>query len=54
MVSARSVNSWRVMPFTNTMGRNTQTVVRVEAVRDNVTSFVPSTQAVMRSQPSPA
>ena len=32
MVRARSVNSWRVMPSTNTMGRNTHTVVRVEEV----------------------
>lgn len=35
-------------------GRNTATVVRVEAVSESVTSFVPSTQLVMRSCPSDA
>ena len=32
IVSARSVKSCLVMPSTNTMGRNTHTVVSVEAV----------------------
>ena len=34
-MSAISVNSSFVMPWMNTMGRNTQTVVRVEAVMDS-------------------
>ena len=45
MVSARSVNSCLVIPVTNTMGRNTQTVVRVEAVTAPATCLAPETAA---------
>ena len=45
MVSARSVNSWRVMPSTKTMGRNTQTVVKVDAVMAPTTCPAPETAA---------
>ena len=45
MVRARSVKSCFVMPSTNTMGRNTHTVVRVEAVMAPATCFVPATAA---------
>lgn len=45
MVRARSVNSCLVMPSTNTMGRNTHTVVRVEAVMAPTTCAAPDTAA---------
>ena len=45
MVSARSVNSCFVMPSTNTMGKNTHTVVRVEAVMAPSTCPAPATAA---------
>ena len=45
MVRARSVNSCRVMPSTNTMGRNTHTVVRVEEVTAPATWPAPATAA---------
>ena len=45
MVKARSVNSCLVMPSTNTMGRNTHTVVSVEAVMAPTTCAAPDTAA---------
>ena len=45
MVKARSVNSCLVIPSTNTMGRNTHTVVRVEAVIAPTTCAAPDTAA---------
>ena len=45
MVRARSVNSCLVMPSTNTMGRNTHTVVKVEAVMAPSTWPAPATAA---------
>ena len=45
MVSARSVKSCFVMPSTNTMGKNTHTVVRVEAVMAPSTCPAPATAA---------
>ena len=51
MVSARSVNSWRVRPSTNTMGANTHTVVSVEAVTAPSTCPAPDTAAWMMVAP---
>ena len=45
MVRARSVNSWRVSPSTNTMGANTQTVVSVDAATAPSTCCAPDTAA---------
>ena len=47
MVRARSVNSSRVRPSTNTMGANTHTVVRVEAVTAPSTWPAPDTAAAI-------
>ena len=51
MVRARSVNSCLVMPSTNTMGRNTHTVVRVEAVMAPSPCRAPDTAAWMTVAP---
>ena len=45
MVRARSVNSSRVRPSTNTMGANTHTVVRVLATMAPSTCCAPDTAA---------
>ena len=54
MVRQKSLKICPAMPPVRPSGRNTATVVRVEAVSESVTSFVPSTQLVMRSCPSDA
>lgn len=53
MVRPMSTNSWRVMPLVNTMGRNTHTVVRVEAAMAPATCFAPFTAALAAGMPSP-
>ena len=52
MVRAMSVNSCLVTPSTNTMGRNTHTVVRVEAMMAPVTCTAPWTEALAAGIPS--
>lgn len=47
MVRARSVNSCFVRPSTNTIGANTHTVVRVDAVTAPSTCPAPDTAAWM-------
>ena len=54
MVRQKSLNSMPAMPPVRPRGRNTATVVRVEAVRERKTSLVPSTQDSMRLCPSAA
>ena len=54
MVRQKSLKIWPAMPPVRPSGRKTATVVSVEAVSESVTSFVPSTQLVMRSCPSDA
>ena len=54
MVRQKSSKSIPAMPPVSPRGRNTATVVRVEAMTEVVTSLVPSTQAVIRSWPSAA
>ena len=51
-VRAMSPKTWPATPSTKTMGRNTATVVRVEAPTAMPTSCVPRTTAVRRSSPS--
>ena len=53
MVRAMSVSSSRVRPLVNTMGRNTQMVVMVEAVTALVTCFAPCTAARAAGTPRP-
>ena len=50
-VSAWSLNNWPPTPSTNTIGRNTATVVSVEATTAPCTSLVPSTAAWYRPFP---
>ena len=50
-VSANSLNNWAVIPWTNTIGKNTATVVRVDAVTAKATSFAPVTAAVIGCSP---
>ena len=52
MVRQKSSKSIPAMPPVRPRGRKTATVVRVEAVREVKTSFVPSTQDSMRLWPS--
>ena len=52
MVSAISTKSWRVMPCTNTIGRNTQTVVSVDAVIAPATCEAPAIAARKTETPS--
>ena len=52
MVIQNSLNIMPVMPPDRPMGRNTATVVRVEAVTEVTTSFVPLVQDSQRSYPS--
>ena len=52
MVRQKSSKSMPAMPPVRARGRKTATVVRVEAVREMVTSLVPLTQASIRSWPS--
>ena len=47
-----SVNSSREMPWVNTMGRNTQMVVRVLAAMAPATSLAPCTAARATDTPS--
>ena len=47
-----STKSCFVIPSTNTIGRNTQTVVNVEAIIAPATCFAPSIAAVLESTPS--
>ena len=54
MVRQKSLKIIPARPPVRPRGRNTATVVRVEAVRESMTSRVPSTQEVIRSWPSPA
>ena len=54
MVRQKSRNIMPASPLTIPRGTNTARVVSVEASTEVVTSFVPSTQALMRSWPSPA
>ena len=49
IVIQNSRNSMPVMPPDRPIGRNTATVVSVDAVTDKTTSFVPSTQESQRS-----
>ncbi len=51
-VSASSLNIIPARPPTKAMGKNTATVVRVEAVMAMATSSVPRRAAVRRSAPS--
>ncbi len=51
-VSARSRKIWPAMPSTNTMGKNTATVVRVEATTALDTSRVPRSAASLIPSPS--
>ena len=46
-----SVKSCRVSPSTNTIGRNTQTVVSVEEVMAAATCFAPETAACTADAP---
>ena len=48
---AKSPKIWPATPSTNTMGKNTATVVKVEAVTACATSRVPDTAANRRSEP---
>jgi hypothetical protein len=50
-VSAWSRKSWPATPSTNTIGRKTETVVRVEAVTAMATSREPLAAASKRSSP---
>ena len=52
MVSPMSTNSCLVIPSVNTMGRNTQTVVRVDAAMAPATSLAPSMAASFTEYPS--
>ena len=52
MVSAISLKSCLVRPSTNTMGANTQTVVRVDEMIAAPTSFAPATAARLGSIPA--
>ena len=52
MVRPMSVNSSRESPCVNTMGRNTQMVVSVEAKMAPATWFAPSTAALAAGTPS--
>ena len=54
MVRQKSRNIWPAMPPESPRGTNTARVVRVEAMTEDVTSLVPSTQALIRSWPSRA
>ena len=49
---AMSEKSWRVTPSTKTMGRNTHTVVKVEAMMAPVTCTAPCTEALAEDMPS--
>jgi len=51
MVSAWSLNNWPATPSTKTSGRNTATVVSVDAVTAMLTSFVPRYTASASSSP---
>ena len=52
MVRQKSSKSIPAMPPVRPRGRKTATVVRVDAVREVKTSFVPSTQDSRRLRPS--
>ena len=52
MVRPISVKSWRVIPSVNTMGRNTQMVVSVEAMIAPATCPAPFTAAWAAGMPS--
>ena len=52
MVKPISANSWREMPSTNTMGRNTHTVVKVEEMMAPATWPAPMTAARLGGTPS--
>ena len=52
MVRPMSTNNCLVMPSVNTMGRNTHTVVRVEARMAPATSLAPSIAASSTERPS--
>ena len=52
MVRIMSMNTCRVSPWTNRMGKNTQTVVSVEAVMAPMTSRAPWMAASRASTPS--
>ena len=51
MVRPMSTNSCLVMPSVNTMGRNTQTVVSVEAMMAPATSCAPAMAASRTEAP---
>ena len=53
MVSPMSTKSCLVIPSVNTMGRNTHTVVRVEAIMAPATSPAPAIAASFTECPSP-
>ncbi len=52
MVKPISTKSCRVIPSVNTIGANTHTVVRVDAVMAPPTCFAPSTAAFREELPS--
>ena len=52
MVRPMSLNRSRVMPCTNTTGKNTHTVVSVEAINAPEICLTPSTQARSTGTPS--
>ena len=54
MVREKSLNIMPAMPPERPRGKNTATVVSVDATTEVVTSLVPSTQALSRSWPSAA
>ena len=51
MVSARSVNNSLVSPSTKTIGKNTQMVVKVDAITAPATCDAPATAAFMALSP---
>ena len=54
MVRQKSLNIMPAIPPESPRGKNTATVVSVDAMTEEVTSLVPSTHALMRSCPSEA
>ena len=52
IVSAMSTNSCLVIPSVNTIGTNTHTVVKVDAIMAPVTPPAPSTAAFLMEYPS--
>ena len=51
-VKPRSLNTWPANPSTNTIGKNTQIDVRVEAITAPRTSLVPRMAALRTESPS--